>query len=145
MPRGYKTGGRQKGTPNKVNKYVTPFHLKEYEKRPTVYLIKAHDRYKIGRTINLSKRFFSCAGLSPYPLELIWNLYIDEHAKLEKSLHRIFKDKRIHHEWFNLSNDDVEAIKAIASIQDLCSMGLFYRFQAGLQNKTIQNESNTDL
>jgi hypothetical protein len=133
MPRGYKTGGRQKGTPNKVNQYVTPFHLKEYEKRPTVYLIKAHDRYKIGRTINLSKRFFSCAGLSPYPLELIWNLYIDEHAVLEKSLHRIFKDKRIHHEWFSLSTDDVEAIRRITSLQDLYTMGPLFNQYLELQ------------
>ena len=118
-----KTGGRKKGTPNKSNTEVTPFHLREYDKHPAVYLLKCNDRYKIGRTTNLSKRFFAKVGMCPYPIQLIWYFYINEHAVLEKSLHRIFKEKRIHYEWFLLSDDDVESIKKITSIQDIISVG----------------------
>ena len=122
-----KTGGRKKGTPNKASAPGTAFHLnKTYDRKPTVYLIKCHDRYKIGRTNNLGARFFTKAGACPYPLEHIWHLYIDEHALLEKSLHRIFKEQRVHYEWFNLSNDQVEDIKKITCIDDVVFLtGLF--------------------
>jgi len=96
-----KTGGRKKGTPNKSSASKLPFHLEKiYDKKPTVYLIKCHDRYKIGRTNNLSARFFTKA--------------------------RIFKEQRVHYEWFNLSNDQVEDIKKITCIDDVVFLtGLF--------------------
>lgn len=127
MARGYKTGGRKKGTPNRTSQSSTPFHLEKiYDKKPTVYLIKCHERYKIGRTNNLSARFFNKAGSSPYPYEHIWHLYINEHALLEKTLHRIFKKQRVHYEWFNLSNDQVEQIKKIRSMDDVIFISSLY-------------------
>jgi hypothetical protein len=125
MKKRLKTGGRKKGTPNKCAQYAH-FHLKEYKKAKLVYLLKANDRYKIGRTTNMEMRFKRCIGLCPYPLDLVWTLETIDYAKIEKALHRIYKKKRVHYEWFALSESDVEKIIKIKTIDDLVHLeGLF--------------------
>lgn len=125
MARGFKTGGRKKGVQNKHSQHGD-FHLKDYAKEPLVYLLKANDRYKIGITTNMEMRFKRCIGLCPYPLELVWTLQTKDYRKIEKGLHRVFKNKRIHYEWFLLQEEDVSAIIKIKSMDDLnCICGLF--------------------
>jgi len=120
MARGFKSGGRKKGTLNKVAQCGDAhFHVKEYKKEPMVYILKANDRYKIGMTTNMELRFKRCVGLCPYPIEMIHVLYSEDYKEIEKGLHLIFKHKRIHYEWFLLSDEDVEHIKEVKSIDDL--------------------------
>lgn len=122
MARGKKTGGRKKYTPNKYSQQSI-FHLKDREPGPMVYLLKANDRYKIGVTTNMALRFRRCIGLCPYPLELVWTLRTNDFRKMEKGLHRLYKDKRIHYEWFLLTKHDVDEITRINKIDDLSNIG----------------------
>ncbi len=78
-----------------------------------VYVISDRSHYKIGRSSDPKKR---CADLSRgNSCELSLVLTIPCTAKnadaLEKKLHRFFKDKRVHHEWFALTAVDIEWIK----------------------------------
>jgi len=123
MAKGIKTGGRKKGIPNKVNQSGLDFHIKKYAKTPMVYLLKANDRYKIGRTSNMEIRFKRCIGLCPYPLDLIWYLPTNDYCKIEKALHKIFANKRIHYEWFELAESDVKSIMNITCKDDLVNVG----------------------
>jgi hypothetical protein len=127
MAKGKKYGGRKKGTPNK-NAQHGDFHLKQYARESLVYLLKANDRYKIGMTTNMEIRFKKCIGLCPYPLYLIWTLKTKDCRKIEKGLHRIFKNKRIHYEWFLLNEDDVNQIIKIKSIDDLSYIGEIFNY-----------------
>jgi len=127
MAYGFKTGGRKKGTFNKAAQHGE-FHLKEFKRESLVYLLKANDRYKIGFTTNMENRFRRCIGLCPYPLELIWTLKTNDYRNIEKGLHKIFKEKRIHYEWFLLSDLDVNCIKKINSISDLSNIGGLFNY-----------------
>jgi len=117
--------GRKKGSRNKKIPYLD-FNLDIFGNEPLVYLLKANNRYKIGMTSNLKKRFINVQAHCPYLLELIWTLRTKDYKKLEKSLHNIYKSKRIHYEWFILSDDDVNEIISINEINDLMYInGLF--------------------
>jgi hypothetical protein len=117
--------GRRVGSQNKTKQYLN-FNLDIYDKEPLVYLFKANNRYKIGMTSNLKKRFINVQAHCPYLLELVWTLRTKDYKKLEKSLHNIYKNKRIHFEWFLLSDDDVNEIMSVTEINDLMYIsGLF--------------------
>ena len=104
--------GRKIGSKNKKIQYLD-FNLDMFGTEPLVYLFKANNRYKIGMTSNLKKRFINVQAHCPYLLELIWTLRTKDYKKLEKSLHNIYKTKRIHFEWFILSDNDVNEIMSI--------------------------------
>ena len=127
MAYGRKTGGRKKGIPNKTCQTKRGFYklLHELTGENIVYVIKAADRYKIGRTSNMSLRFKRVAGLSPYPLELVYYIISDDYYRIEKALHSIFKNKRIHYEWFILDDSDLEIIKTIKTFEDTKSIIVF--------------------
>ena len=117
--------GRKIGSKNKKIQYLD-FNLDMFGTEPLVYLFKANNRYKIGMTSNLKKRFINVQAHCPYLLELIWTLRTKDYKKLEKSLHNIYKTKRIHFEWFILSDNDVYEIMSIKEINDLMYInGLF--------------------
>lgn len=82
----------------------------------TLYIIKVknYDIYKIGITENVVARFKCVQYNSPIPIgifELYKNLNNPKHV--ERSLHKHFKDKNTHGEWFNLSKKDVKEIKGL--------------------------------
>ena len=128
MAKGKKTGGRKKGTLNKINQSGLDFHIREYAKVPMVYLLKANNRYKIGRTTNMELRFKRCIGLCPYPIDLIWYLPTKDYFEIEKGLHKIFFNKRVHYEWFELTDDDVKCIMNITCKGDLVNVGDIFNF-----------------
>lgn len=67
-----------------------------------VYLIHAEgtNRYKIGRTIDISRRVAELTYQSPYPLEIISYFKSDYPSEDELALHEKFADRRVHGEWF---------------------------------------------
>lgn len=82
----------------------------------TLYIIKVknYDIYKIGITENIVARLKRLQYNSPIPIgifELYKNLNNPKHV--ESSLHKHFKDKNTHGEWFNLSKKDVKEIKGL--------------------------------
>ena len=77
-----------------------------------VYLIEGLPLYKIGRTRNLPKRLNDLQASSPAPLKVLCILQTVCMQKLEQQLHRKYKHKRIHGEWFRLSESDINEIMA---------------------------------
>lgn len=79
------------------------------EERPTyTYIIKDtfNGLFKIGRTVNLSKRFSALSCGNPN-LSLAGILDKD----VEKELHQIFKKNKVSREWYRLSDKDIRRIK----------------------------------
>jgi hypothetical protein len=66
--------------------------------------------YKIGSTLNLDKRerALRCGNVN---LLLICSYCGYDYIKLESSLHKLFKAKRIAGEWFDLSENDLSFIE----------------------------------
>lgn len=65
---------------------------------------------KIGRTVNLEKRFADIRTMSPVPLEILWTH--PGGSELETNLHRHFAELRSHGEWFTFISDPVPTIRA---------------------------------
>lgn len=75
-----------------------------------VYLVRAigTNKYKIGRTSDVGKRFNQLRQGSPIPLELVAEWKTDDTASDEARLHSLFASQRTHGEWFNLDAKHIE-------------------------------------
>lgn len=84
-----------------------------------VYLAQAKglQRFKIGRSSNPVERGAKLKRQSPVPVEVIWASYFDDCRKTEVELHDIFSSKRVHGEWFELSNEDVNKILTMEEVK----------------------------
>ena len=77
-----------------------------------VYLIKGENgRYKIGYSKNAKTRLKNLRLSSCEDHILIHKFKIKNPYNKEQFLHKKFKDKRCHSEWFELTDEDVEYIK----------------------------------
>ncbi|MDJ0579368.1 GIY-YIG nuclease family protein [Crocosphaera sp.] len=70
-----------------------------------IYLIQAEgtEKYKIGRSQNPHQRLQYLQTSSPILLKLVFTQWTINCFALEKALHEIYKEKRLHGEWFHLS------------------------------------------
>jgi hypothetical protein len=77
-----------------------------------IYLLHdpANNVYKIGKAKNVKSRFGSIKT-GNINVELITNTSIAVNQKHEDELHRMFKDKRIGGEWFDLDETDIKNVK----------------------------------
>ncbi len=76
-----------------------------------IYLISGAGLVKIGIAIDVSKRLASLNIGSPVDLSVTYWFWSEDCQFDENYLHKIFKDKRIKGEWFDLSEQDIEWIK----------------------------------
>lgn len=85
-----------------------------------VYVIEAigTERYKIGCSSDPIFRQRALSSLSPFPLQLKHRVYSLNARDLEKMLHIKFQQKRLHGEWFALSEEEV---KLAFNLMDECS------------------------
>lgn len=84
------------------------------DKRAGVYLIKEeHGLTKIGYTVDIIRRFKLLQQGMPYKIELLYYRKINTAQKMEKTLHKLFKNKRKKGEWFYLTIEDIDKIKII--------------------------------
>lgn len=67
---------------------------------------------KIGFTSDVKKRLSDYARWSPQPLEVAAAIPGDQ--RLERRFHTAFADQRLHHEWFDASDDLASAIEQIS-------------------------------
>lgn len=82
-----------------------------------VYLLRTMDdpvEYKIGMTsVSVRSRRSSVSVDVKRDLAEIHRIRCDNPRNIEHGLHKRFKDKRIHGEWFSLSPEDVAYIKSL--------------------------------
>lgn len=87
-----------------------------------VYLVKSEHGYKIGKSINVKARTQMFGVKLPFDIEVIHYSFFDDYSEAERSLHRRFQHKRLQGEWFDLNDQDIEAIKKLgqpASLDNL--------------------------
>lgn len=85
-----------------------------------VYLIGSEDSpmVKIGRSTNIPARLAAIQSMSPLKLAVLWQT--EGGAELEAALHRWFRSRRSHGEWFEFPDGDAlaevaEAVEEIAA------------------------------
>jgi hypothetical protein len=76
-----------------------------------VYLLKHDKVYKIGKSIDVSRRYKDIKVQMPHKTEEIHVIETDDPSGIEAYWHNRFKDKRLKGEWFKLSSYDVKAFK----------------------------------
>jgi hypothetical protein len=81
--------------------------------KPTgsVYMIKAGNDYKIGKTFNIGRRRSELSIQLPKKHNLICELKTPFPAAVEAYWHNRFSSKRGNGEWFKLSAEDIKAFK----------------------------------
>ena len=83
------------------------------QRNNTVYLIRSANLVKIGISNDVEKRMKGLYGNSPTPMELVdaFGPFSDKDAyKIERYMHKLYKDKNDHGEWFRINDDDVSNI-----------------------------------
>lgn len=69
-----------------------------------VYLIKCADKYKIGYTKDVDRRFKEL-DTRPFPCELIESYYSDIAFPVEQKIHELLSEKRVAGEWYSLDSE----------------------------------------
>lgn len=72
-----------------------------------IYFIDCGGHIKIGSTFDLKSRLTSIQTSNPSPIS-------HNHGQVEKALHEIFHDAHIRGEWYNLTEQDIDRIKAVS-------------------------------
>lgn len=81
-----------------------------------VYIIKdvsVTGYHKIGCTDNPERRLREFAVKLPFETEIVLLIKNHNATAFERMLHSTFDDKRIRGEWFDLSGDEIDFIKAM--------------------------------
>ena len=84
-----------------------------------VYLLRADNGlYKIGVSIDPSKRLKGLRTGSPDKLVLIHTIKTDSAYGAERAFHKRYEHKRVRAEWFALDEKDVTFIRSIENVSD---------------------------
>lgn len=112
-------------TKRKASNYLNGITTKEPEKPKSkkdksgyIYLILAETgQYKIGYSKRLFDRVKTFQVKLPFEIELIHQFPADDMYQAERELHSYFAAHRVNGEWFSLSPEQVEEIKAITKYE----------------------------
>lgn len=78
----------------------------------TLYIIRCNEFYKIGMTSDLVEYRMKYMQIgNPYKLEIVATYQSGNIPRKEKELHKLFKSKNKHGEWFKLDEVDLEVIE----------------------------------
>lgn len=69
------------------------------------YVLKAADRYKVGRSRHPERRLKQIQACSPVPVELAATILNENAPALEARMHATFKPYRAHGEWFEMDEE----------------------------------------
>jgi len=75
-----------------------------------IYLMKCGSSIKIGITNNVASRLSSLVGANAGSIELLYSTEVFNANNIEKELHTKYAEFNTHHEWFNLTEDQVQDI-----------------------------------
>ena len=78
-----------------------------------VYVIKSEHGYKIGKTVNLKDRTRLFSVKLPFPISIEHYAWFEDYSSAERDLHRMFHEKRLEGEWFDLNHHDLSVIKSL--------------------------------
>lgn len=73
-----------------------------------VYILKAGDYYKIGRSKTPDERIKTLQIQLPFPVSIVGIIPCTDEILAEKMLHRRYADKRVNGEWFKLRESEAE-------------------------------------
>ena len=76
-----------------------------------IYIIESDYGFKIGMATDYWTRFSEIKTGCPIELKLKRVFSVSNVVKTEKELHKLFSDKKIRGEWFNLNDEDVKIIE----------------------------------
>jgi hypothetical protein len=76
-----------------------------------VYVIRSEYGFKIGKTVNLRERTRLFSVKLPFPISIEHYAWFDDYTFAESRFHRMFADKRLEGEWFDLTSEDLEVIR----------------------------------
>lgn len=72
-----------------------------------VYILRAGDYFKIGKTTDFSKRIGQLKIQLPFKTQLFKVINTNDCTKLENYFHKAYSSVRVNGEWFKLSEHDV--------------------------------------
>ena len=82
-----------------------------------VYVLRAGDWRKIGKTSDLEVRVKRLAVQLPFPVELEHTIECRDPGSVEAVLHRLLSGYRMNGEWFELPEEVVESIKDVRRVR----------------------------
>lgn len=82
-----------------------------------VYLMRCGltNFYKIGRAKDVNNRRKAIQLCNPHTIVVVWKIRTTNMQRLEQRMHRMFAAKRVHGEWFLLTEEDVARFKGEGS------------------------------
>lgn len=95
-----------------VVRYVSSKSGRKVETGYVYFLASEGGKYKIGRTKNYKSRAKTFGVKLPFDVHYELVLSSDDYAQFELDIHSRFADKWIRGEWFALTAEDIEAIRA---------------------------------
>ena len=99
-------------------KKLEPRQYATYNARGYIYLIGSdHGVYKIGKAKDVSNRYKLIGINLPFPTELLHTIAVSDMTYAERVLHQRYAKERQHGEWFTLSPEQLEEIKAIHELE----------------------------
>lgn len=81
-----------------------------------VYVVQFGNEYKIGKTDMPRQRLDTIQSLKKQALDRYCLIMTNWTSWLESGLHDKFADKRLHGEWFNLSDEDFEYLRQLKTV-----------------------------
>jgi hypothetical protein len=78
-----------------------------------VYVIRSQNGFKIGKTVNMKSRTRLFEVKLPFPIKIEHYAWFENFSDAERSLHEMFRSKRLEGEWFNLDATDIAQIKTL--------------------------------
>lgn len=79
-----------------------------------IYVLKSALGYKVGRTRSMPNRMRTFGVKLPFLYTIPLCAWFDDHFEAEALYHRLFRDKHMNGEWFDLDDTDVDLIRARA-------------------------------
>lgn len=76
-----------------------------------VYVLQSAYGFKVGRTRNMPSRMRAFGVKLPIMYTIPLCAWFDDHIEAESAYHRIFADKHVNGEWFNLEEQDLAIIR----------------------------------